>query len=585
MSDLQVGYDQKANKFVILCPFWANDALADMPTRRWDARHRCWRAPVVRANAEYIRDRLASLATVTPDAAAAIVRATAPAPRPTGFPSWYQFKTKPRQSQMDCLNKLWGLDAGAMFAWMGRGKTKSTIDLACAYRMNGDITAMLVVCKLSLRKTWVNQWALHAPLAADIFLPPDPSIERLNRWLARPHDFKILVVGTESLSAGRMIEVAEAFANAHVKLLMVVDESTMIAGHKAQRAKNCVTLGRHAAKRLALTGTPISDGPLNVFMQFEYLDPNIIGIGDYYAFRNRYAVMGGYRDPRTRKPLQVVGYQNLDELTKLIAPYTYQIGKDPELPPKVYKKVYVQLTPAQKALYRSAKNAGGFMIKDQEVILKNALEVALRLSQITGGHAVTVEEKRRVDGKIRRESTPVWVMPWAENPKIKEMLDIVREMPGRQMLIWTPFLPEMKDAVAALNDQDAGRVAAYSGAADEAERDALERDFQAGKIRYLVINQQTGSMGLTLTNAEVVIYLNNTDKLIDRQQSEDRCHRDGLDHSVLYIDILAEGTVDEHKLTALENKQNVAQYFHANLDRIQQLLDLNVLDSPTQGVV
>ena len=36
---------------------------------------------------------------------------------------------------------------------------------------------------------------------------------------------------------------------------------------------------------------------MNLFMQFEYLDPNIIGIGDYYAFRNRYAIMGGYRDP------------------------------------------------------------------------------------------------------------------------------------------------------------------------------------------------------------------------------------------------------------------------------------------------
>lgn len=579
MSKLQIGYDPKTNKFVIVCPVWGNEAMADMPSRRWDARHRCWRAPVVRANAEYIRDRLLTLATVTPDATEAIARATAPLVQRGPFPAWYRFKTEPRPSQRDCLNKLYGLAAGAMFAWMGRGKTKNTIDLACAYRMEGNITALLVVCKLTLRKTWVNQWALHSPLDADFYLPTDTSVENMQRWLAKPHDFKVLVIGTESLSQGNMIKVAESFALSNMKLMMVVDESSMISGHKSIRSRRVVSLGLLALVRLALTGTPISDSPMNVFMQFEYLDPNIIGIGDFYAFRNRYAVMGGYRDPRTGKALQVVGYQNLDELTECIAPYTYQIGKDPTLPPKVYKKMYVQLTPDQKKLYRSARIDKGFTINDKEVVLQNALEVALRLSQITGGHAVTVEEVKRVDGKIKRVSTPVWIMPWQQNPKISAMLDVIREMPKMQMLIWTPWKTEMKDAYEALVDLNNGPVALYNGDVDENKRDEYERAFQTGKIKYLVINQQTGSMGLTLTNAEVCMYLNNTDKLIDRQQSEDRTHRDGLVHSVLYIDILAEGTVDEHKLIALENKQNVAEYFHANLHRIQQMLDLNTLDT------
>ena len=63
---------------------------------------------------------------------------------------------------------------------------------------------------------------------------------------------------------------------------------------------------------------------------------------------------------------------------------------------------------------------------------------------------------------------------------------------------------------------------------------------------------------MTLVSANTVIYYSNDFNLETRAQSEDRCHRIGQKHPVTYIDLLAEGTVDEHIVRALQNKIKLA---------------------------
>ena len=74
----------------------------------------------------------------------------------------------------------------------------------------------------------------------------------------------------------------------------------------------------------------------------------------------------------------------------------------------------------------------------------------------------------------------------------------------------------------------------------------------------MICTPQTGSYGITLTQANTVIYYSNGYDLEKRLQSEDRAHRIGQKKTVTYIDIIAEDTVDEKIVKALRDKINIA---------------------------
>ena len=77
-------------------------------------------------------------------------------------------------------------------------------------------------------------------------------------------------------------------------------------------------------------------------------------------------------------------------------------------------------------------------------------------------------------------------------------------------------------------------------------------------MRFLIGNPAKGKEGHDLYAARTVIYYSNSFNLIDRLQSEDRAHRIGQEHPVNYIDLVANGTVDEHIIGALRDKFNIA---------------------------
>lgn len=568
---ITIDYDPKLDKFEIGCPFWANDALQDMPSKSWSKARKKWLAPASRANCAYIMQKIAPMqSTISKESTERMAFAEKKrTPDPViGFPSWFKYKNNPRPHQVKGLNKAYGKKAFALHADRGTGKTFMAISLAAAYRMEGHIDSLLVICKISLRRNWDDEIAEHCPIPASVFLPntSDAKVREYKRWLGQ-HDFPVLVVGTESLSAGNMIKIASHFIRSHSKPMVLIDESHMICNPKVTRTKNCYDLGRPAHRRLTLTGTPISTGPMDLFSQFEFLDTDIIGIGDFYAFRNRYAIMGGYRDPKTKQPMEIVGYKNLEELTKLVAPYVYEISKAealPHLPPKSFKKYHIDLTKKQKDLYAQIKKDEAYTWKGKEVVVQNVLGLALRLHQVAGGFIATYREEETVkrDGtpKIVRHTEWHEIIPPEQNPKMIELLDIVTSNPV-PTIIWCAYRPEIEAVCKLLRKAFPGQlVREIHGGITEDERAQYKDEFQSGKCKWLVGNTATGGTGLTLTAAEQMIYYNNTEKMIDREQSEDRAHRDGLRHPVLYIDLVAEATVDEVILNSIKQKMDLADY-------------------------
>lgn len=573
MADIVISLNPKNSGVLLLqCPFFANELVKDIPGRRWSKHHQAWAVPIGRFSIEHIHEKMRGLTKISEDAEAAMrayLDAEA-AMKSTGeWPTWFKFKTKPRDHQLRCLKHIYPRGPNALHMDRGTGKTKTVIDMAAARRMENKIDCLLVIAKLSLRKNWVQEFLDHCAIPADVHLPISAKPEQFRRWLRTRHDFKVMIVGIESLSAGGMFDLCMEFLKAHKKPMMAIDETHHIATHKAIRSERCVKLAERCLYRTAMTGTPISTGPMNLFMQYEYLDPKIIGIGDFYAFRNRYAIMGGYTDQAGR-PMQIVGYQNLEELTALVAPYTFQCLKSEvlDLPPKVYKRYHVELSAEQRRLYDIVRREDVVRLKGRDDhVIQNVLELALRLHQIAGGYTI----KASLDAKGKPTYEPVEIVPWERNPKIVEIRDILRLDPV-PCIIWCAYMPEILAVQRMLKAEFPEHRAELLIRGTEQHNWDIVQDFQAGKIRFLVSNVATGGTGHNMTAAEMMIYYSNTNKLVDRLQSEDRAHREGLTHSVLYIDLIAEKTVDVSIIKSNERKQNLSDYVRSRIGELSAVL-------------
>lgn len=581
MADTTVQYDKQKNVFIVRCPFYANDVVQAAPSKRWNKQARAWLMPATRKNAEFIESKLKGLADIDDEAKAMIrdvkseVRAVS---KVDEFPSWYPFKTEPRTFQRDAYAAVYGKHTFGLYMDMGTGKTKTATDIAAALNLEGKVQAVLVVCKLSLSINWAEEFEKHCPVPYALRLHTnDKSGFQDWMWENKDVDLKVYIVGTESLSSGSAFEFAEKFLMLHTKTMCIIDEAHMISNHKAVRSERAVILGRNSNYRAILTGTPITEGPMNLFMQFEFLDPNIIGIGDFYAFRNHYAVMGGYmkEDERTgkKKAMEIVGYQNLEELMSTVAPYIFQVRKHEvlkEIPPKTYQVRHVNMSEKQRALYKQIKSKKGYEWEGAKVVPQNVLELSLRLHQVCGGFVATKDQEFKIDKEtgdlVAKEfavMNPIFDK-YDDNPKIAELRTIFEEAPGVPTAVWCKYMPEM-DAVQELARSMGRKMARIDGSVPAARRMEILREFQDGKWDSLVANQQTGGTGLNMTMVTLSVYYSNTFSLIDRLQSEDRHHRIGQTNAVLYIDLVVSESVDELVLESIQLKVNMSEFIRQKI--------------------
>jgi hypothetical protein len=589
MTDITIDSDGK--KFFVHCPIWRNDAVRSMPNRRWSKAQRAWTAPVIRANVEFIERLLkAEDVELTPKGKSAIdayrIGKADMIKRSGGFPAWYPFKRPPRKHQADALNKSYGKNAFAFFMDMQTGKSKTVIDTVAALRMEDKLRAVLVFTKKTLRGNWVNALNDDCTIPFSVFLPSTDKQKKFERWLYSEHDFKIMIVGWESLSVGRMPAMCEKFLLLHHPTAIIGDETNYIMTHTAARAKVVEKFGRMSEFRFALTGTPAAEGPMNLFQQFEFLDPEIIGIGDYYAFRNRYAVMGGFvpKDgPMRGKPTEIVGYQNLDELMELIAPYSFQVMKADayDLPPKRYQTREIEITKEQRAVYNTIKKDGILKHGDDTTVVQNSLELLLRLHQVAGGYTVKPRKIHTHDAKgnpkIKIVYDPVELVAPEKNPMVQEVVSIVEEAKNKQGVVWAVYLPEIRAIVQELKKTGL-RIAELHGGIPEEERQPLVDAFARGEIDWVVANASTGGMGYTMMTAEVMVFYSNTHKVRDRLQAEDRFYGHGQTKSPIVIDLIPVKTVGVTIMKAIKLKEDLHNFIRKRIKSIHAILDGDFAD-------
>ena len=462
----------------------------------------------------------------------------------------YKFKKKPYAHQLTALEKSWNKETYAYFMEMGTGKTKVLIDNLAMLYDKGKVDGALIVAPKGVIGTWHNQeLPAHLPdHIENVTVLWQANINKkqqnkLDQLFKTGHELHLLIMNVEAFSTSKGLNFAQKFLRSH-KSLMAIDESTTIKNPKAKRTKNILSLSKLAKYRRIMTGSPVTKNPLDLYTQCEFLDPFHLNFSSYYAFRNRYAEMKTMHV--SGRSIQVVGgFRHLDELADSLKPFSYRVLKEDclDLPDKVYMKREIQLTKEQDTLYQQMRKEALATLNGKTVTTMTALTQLMRLHQITCGHFSAD------DGSVQE----------IKNNRLSELLDVLEEIEGKA-IIWAHYQHDVRNIFKLLEDKyGPGSVVHYYGKTLPEQRDYAIKNFKTNdKVRFFVGTPQTGGYGITLVQANTVIYYSNGYDLEKRMQSEDRAHRIGQKKKVTYVDIIAEDTVDKKIVKSLRKKINIA---------------------------
>lgn len=471
----------------------------------------------------------------------------------------YSYKTTPYQHQRDALILSAEREYFGLFAEQGTGKTKITIDNGAWLWGNGKIRGILVLAPSGVHTNWVQkELPEHCPVeyaAASWHSSASRKVRnRLTNLMEDDGRLKILSMNIEAVRTDRGFRFAEDFMKKFSPCLMVVDESTIIKNPKALQTRACFLLRQKAAYRRILTGTPITQGPVDVWAQCQFLSPNALPYKSFTAFKRRF-VIEQLNCPKGGRPYTtIVGYQHLEELQQELQKFSLRILKKDclDLPDKIYERVYVDMDAKQKKAYNELTTLSFMSLEMEEakqgyVRATNFLSVLIKLQQVASGFIKDNEGKYHElsDTKLRALEEAI--------------LRRLEADPRHKFIIWCLFTYDIDRIVGFLRKRfPQNTVLSYFGATGSEERTENVGTFQSCDGPAFFVANSAASRGLTLTAAGTAIYYSNGPSLETRLQSEDRCHRIGQTVSPLYIDLTVPESVDEEIVKSLAAKQSLA---------------------------
>lgn len=449
----------------------------------------------------------------------------------------------------------------------GTGKTKEIIDQACYLYELGEINCLIVLAPGGVHRNWIeDEVPDHLPdrLVQDTRVFFYQSSSASAKW----HEHELLRV----LRAPGLALVSMTYDQIMTdrgktflwkllrdrRCMYVLDEHTDIKNPASKRGIRVIASGAYAKYKRIMDGTPINQGPFDVFGPVKFLDPEFWkrhGMDDFGAFKTYFGIYEkGYthQGGEKREFLHVVGYRRLGELNRMLDPIATRVLKDEvlDLPPKLYSKRYHELSPEQARVYKDVKEHFFTMLEDgRTVSMTLPIVQLLRLQQIVCGY-VPVDEGVDPDS----EAAEPEVLIGEKNPRLDLAKWYCDNVPHKA-IIWARFRKDIDLLMHYLGS----RAVRYDGQLSDDQLAANKHAFQTDdKVQFFVGNPAKGARGLTLIQARSVLYYSNSFKLRDRLQSEDRPHRIGQKYPVNYTDLVCPGTVDVRILRSLRTKYDVA---------------------------
>jgi superfamily II DNA or RNA helicase len=438
---------------------------------------------------------------------------------------------------------------------MGLGKTAQTIAHIILEHQEGRLTdPALVVVPTSLVPNWAAELARFAPHLRLVIMH---GLERHERW--------------ETVAAAQVVVTTYAILardlaamTAQHWSIVVLDEAQAIKNPDAKATRAACSLD--SDQRICLSGTPVENNLGELWAQFAFMMPGLLG--DRKSFQKRY-----------RTPIEKRGDGiRAAQFSRRIRPFLLRRTKAEvasDLPPKTEVVRRVELDAAQRNLYEAIR------LSVNETVRAAIAASGLARSRITVLDALLKLRQVCCDPRLVKLEAARAV---TESTKLAELIEMLQEMvpEGRRVLVFSQFT-SMLDLIKPELDAAGIRYVELTGSTHD--RETPVRQFQAGEVPVFLLSLKAGGRGLNLTAADTVIHYDPWWNPAAEAQATDRAHRIGQDKPVFVYKLIAEGTVEDKIIELQRRKTSLADAIinGGDLAGALEAEDLDYLLAPVEG--
>jgi SNF2 family DNA or RNA helicase len=441
----------------------------------------------------------------------------------------YLSRTKPFEHQIESFNYALTHNKFLLGDEQGLGKTKQALDIAVARKHK--MRHCLIVCGVNnLKWNWYKEVEIHTNEKAHILgsrvnrkgkTVIGSSAERLAD-LKQIHDEYFLITNIETLRDKSIQSQIKKMCSDGIIGMTIIDEI-----HKCKNSQSKQGKAIHCCcsyYRLALTGTPLMNNPVDLYNVLKWLEVENHSIT---YFKNLYCEMGGFGG------YEIIGYKNLDHLENSLNKNMLRRRKEEvlDLPPKIYTDELLDLDSSQDKLYRDVTNQ---IIEDIDriMLLPNPLTELIRLRQVTSNPNILTSKN-------------------ITNVKYDRIVDILESTTDKVIIFsnWTKVINPLYIKLSSLGYNPA----LVTG---ESKDPILEMNkFQSDNTCKVILGTTPAlGTGYTLTAANTVIFIDEPWSKAIKDQAEDRCHRIGTKGTVNIITLICKDTIDERIHQIIKDK-------------------------------
>ena len=400
----------------------------------------------------------------------------------------------------------------------GLGKTTQSLGMALWRKANAGAKRCLVIAPASVKFNWEIELKLWTNETYTIV--HGPKKKRQEQW-AEDTFFKVTNPETIVRDMPDITQLQQPWD------LVIFDEVHFIKRWSSQRSQVVKKLKLTPnGIRVGLSGTPVDGHLEDLHSVFEFLVPGLLG--SRMLFMWRYAIRDEYNAVRE--------YKNVDDFYKTVRPFFIRrLKKDvaKELPPKLFKAKYIELSPDEQKLYDELVSKTHHITTDAE-----AMTVVLRARQFCDSPGL-LDLQPRVGSKLQTAL---------------ELLDEVISS-GHKVLVFSMF-EKMVRILRECCDEKGWRYFTITGETPVDERAEIARRFNEETSVDLCVMDEAGSTGLNFQKATYVVHYDDNWSPAVMKQRTDRAHRLTTTQPVTIVNLVCCDTVEERRVRVILNKKD-----------------------------